>query len=78
MVPPPDAYPPQVLESQPWLEAHRGGKSHSQRKEKALIVSPPAGDTLHLFPPGRQFRKYNLPPHQDYQYLMQLPAQITM
>jgi hypothetical protein len=47
-------------------------------EEKSLIVSPPAGDTLHLFPPIKDFQKYNLPPHQDYQYLMQSPAQITM
>jgi len=46
--------------------------------ENALVVSPPAGDTLHLFPPSKAFYRYNLPPHQDYQYLMQSPAQITM
>ncbi|MFO0069237.1 MAG: phytanoyl-CoA dioxygenase family protein [Betaproteobacteria bacterium] len=46
--------------------------------DKALIVTPQAGDTLHLFPPGQKFHRYNLPPHQDYQYLMQSPRQITM
>ena len=45
--------------------------------EEAVIVSPPAGDTLHLFPPLKEFHRYNLPPHQDYQYLMQSPSQIT-
>jgi hypothetical protein len=46
--------------------------------ESALMVTPQAGDTLHLFPPGKQFQKFNLPAHQDYQYLMQSPRQITM
>jgi len=42
-----------------------------------LVASPAAGDTLHFFGPGKSFRRYNLPPHQDYQYLMQSPSQIT-
>ena len=46
--------------------------------EEALVVSPTAGDTLHFFPPSDAFHRFNLPPHQDYQYLMQSPAQITM
>jgi ectoine hydroxylase-related dioxygenase (phytanoyl-CoA dioxygenase family) len=41
------------------------------------MVTPQAGDTLHFFPPGDVFHQYNLPPHQDYQYLMQSPSQIT-
>jgi hypothetical protein len=45
--------------------------------EHAVLVSPQAGDTLHLFAPGEAFRRYNLPPHQDYQYLMQSPSQLT-
>jgi len=45
--------------------------------EKAILATPQAGDTLHFFPPGSQYFKYNLPPHQDYQYLMQSPSQIT-
>jgi hypothetical protein len=45
--------------------------------EQAVLVTPQAGDTLHFFPPGNEFYKYNLPPHQDYQYLMQSPAQVT-
>ena len=44
---------------------------------EAIMVTPQAGDTLHFFAPGEAFRRYNLPPHQDYQYLMQSPKQIT-
>lgn len=46
--------------------------------EAALLATPQAGDTLHFFPPGENFHQYNLPPHQDYQYLRQSPRQITM
>ncbi len=42
-----------------------------------LILTPPSGDTLHFFPPGNKFHKYNLPAHQDYPYLMQSPDQLT-
>ena len=45
--------------------------------EDAVIASPAAGDTLHLFMPGEEFHRYNLPVHQDYQYLMQSPRQAT-
>jgi ectoine hydroxylase-related dioxygenase (phytanoyl-CoA dioxygenase family) len=45
--------------------------------DDALIATPQAGDTLHLFPPGKVFHRYNLPPHQDYQYLLQSPQQTT-
>jgi len=44
----------------------------------AVIASPHAGDTLHLFMPGREYYKYNLPIHQDFQYLMQSPKQVTL
>ena len=46
-------------------------------KGDSILSTPQAGDTLHFFPPGEEFFKYNLPPHQDYQYLMQSPEQIT-
>ncbi len=42
------------------------------------IASPHAGDTLHFFGPGAEFKKYQLPMHQDYPYLMQSPQQVTM
>jgi ectoine hydroxylase-related dioxygenase (phytanoyl-CoA dioxygenase family) len=45
--------------------------------ENSLLGTPASGDTLHLFPPSEKFFKYNLPIHQDYQYLMQSPDQIT-
>jgi hypothetical protein len=44
---------------------------------KSLILTPPSGDTLHFFPPGGNFHRYNLPVHQDYPYLMQSPEQLT-
>ena len=43
----------------------------------AILATPSAGDTLHLFPPLAAFHRYNLPVHQDYQYLMQSPSQVT-
>lgn len=43
----------------------------------SVIGTPSAGDTLHIFPPGTDMHKYNLPIHQDYQYLMQSPKQLT-
>lgn len=43
----------------------------------SITLTPQAGDTLHFFPPGEKFHRYNLPPHQDYQYLMQSPKQMT-
>lgn len=44
----------------------------------AVLATPQAGDTLHLFMPGEEFHRYNLPVHQDYPYLMQSPAQATL
>jgi hypothetical protein len=44
----------------------------------AILATPHSGDTLHLFMPGEEFHKYNLPIHQDYQYLMQSPTQATL
>lgn len=45
---------------------------------EAVIATPQAGDTLHLFMPGEEFHRYSLPIHQDYQYLMQSPRQATL
>jgi hypothetical protein len=45
---------------------------------EAVLATPQAGDTLHLFMPGEEFHRYNLPVHQDYPYLMQSPAQATL
>jgi len=46
--------------------------------EEAVLATPQAGDTLHFFMPGEEFHRYNLPIHQDYQYLMQSPRQTTL
>ena len=46
--------------------------------DDAVLATPHAGDTLHLFMPGEEFHKYNLPVHQDYQYLMQSATQATL
>lgn len=46
--------------------------------ENAVSATPHAGDTLHLFMPGKPFHRYNLPIHQDYQFLMQSPKQTTL
>ena len=35
------------------------------------------GETLHIFPPGKENFKHNLPMHQDYPYIMQSPEQLT-
>jgi Phytanoyl-CoA dioxygenase (PhyH) len=44
----------------------------------AVVASPTLSDTLHVFPPGAENFRFNLPIHQDYPYLMQSPAQITL
>lgn len=43
----------------------------------AIMLTPHAGDTLHFFMPDKSMHRYNLPAHQDYQYLMQSPKQVT-
>jgi hypothetical protein len=45
--------------------------------EGAIIATPSLSDTLHVFPPGEDSFRFNLPIHQDYPYLLQSPAQIT-
>ena len=45
--------------------------------DNPLLVKPLKGETLHLFTPGETQYKYNLPIHQDYQYLGQSSDQIT-
>ena len=44
----------------------------------AVLASPTLSDTLHVFPPGAENFRFNLPIHQDYPYLMQSPAQLTL
>jgi hypothetical protein len=43
----------------------------------STIACPYLGETLHVFPPGEENEKYNLPIHQDYPYLMQSDRQVT-
>jgi hypothetical protein len=43
----------------------------------SLKATPPAGDTLHFFGPREAYLPYNLPIHQDFQYLMQSQEQVT-
>lgn len=43
-----------------------------------LLAFPTLSDTLHVFPPGEENYKYNLPIHQDFPYLLQSPEQITV
>ena len=43
----------------------------------ALIATPTLSDTLHVFPPGHDSYRFNLPVHQDYPYLLQSPNQVT-
>jgi hypothetical protein len=45
--------------------------------KKSIIGNPYLGETLHIFPPGKENYKHNLPMHQDYPYIMQSPEQIT-
>lgn len=47
-------------------------------KKKTLYAYPYLGETLHIFPPGRENFKYNLAIHQDYQFIMQSPDQVTV
>ncbi len=43
-----------------------------------LLATPTLSDTLHIFPPGDDNFKYNLPVHQDFPYILQSPRQITI
>lgn len=42
-----------------------------------VIATPTLSDTLHVFPPGADSYRFNLPIHQDYPYLLQSPNQVT-
>ncbi len=42
-----------------------------------VLTKPHNGETLHVFPPGDEKRKYNLPIHQDFPYLLQSPRQLS-
>ena len=42
-----------------------------------VLATPALSDTLHVFPPGKDSYRFNLPLHQDYPYLLQSPNQVT-
>jgi hypothetical protein len=44
----------------------------------SIIGFPQKGETLHIFPPGIENTKYNLPMHQDLPYILQSSKQITI
>ena len=46
--------------------------------EKSIIGFPQKGETLHIFPPGKENFKHNLPMHQDFPYILQASKQITV
>lgn len=48
-VPPPDAYPSHVLESQAWLEEHRGGKSVTELEILHGVLNNPSMEGRALF-----------------------------
>ena len=45
--------------------------------DEAVLATPTVSDTLHVFPPGADSYRFNLPMHQDYPYSLQSPAQMT-
>jgi len=46
-------------------------------EEQPIVVVPYLGETLHVFPPGEENYRYNLPIHQDFPYLLQSARQLT-
>jgi hypothetical protein len=45
---------------------------------RAVLASPTGSDNLLFFFPGEQFKRYALPLHQDFPYIMQSAAQLTV
>lgn len=48
-----------------------------QPEAPSILVRPFNGETLHVFPPGEENYRYNLPVHQDFPYLLQSEKQLT-
>lgn len=46
-------------------------------EDPSILVRPYNGETLHVFPPGEENYRYNLPIHQDFPYLLQSEKQLT-
>lgn len=51
--------------------------SSETRHRQRVLVKPARGETLHVFTPGENQYRYNLPIHQDYPYLGQSCDQLT-
>ena len=49
----------------------------TNHEHPTVLTKPHNGETLHVFPPGDENRKYNLPIHQDFPYLLQSPRQLS-
>jgi ectoine hydroxylase-related dioxygenase (phytanoyl-CoA dioxygenase family) len=45
---------------------------------QAILASPTGSDNLLFFFPGEKFKKYSLPLHQDFPYIMQSARQLTV
>jgi 1-deoxypentalenic acid 11beta-hydroxylase len=46
--------------------------------DDAILASPTGSDNLLFFFPGDKFKKYSLPLHQDFPYIMQSARQLTV
>lgn len=46
--------------------------------KEAIIATPSKSDLISFFFPNKSFVEYNLPVHQDFQYMMQSPRQIVV
>jgi Protein involved in biosynthesis of mitomycin antibiotics/polyketide fumonisin len=70
---------PQKLMSGHQLKAHPAFLALIQAifGDNALIATPTQSDTMHIFPPGSENFRFNLPIHQDFPYLLQSPRQLT-
>jgi len=68
-VPPPDAYPSNVLESQPWLEEHRGGKSVTELEILHGVLNNPHMEGRALF----YFRSFEYSSSKGGDYIASSP-----
>lgn len=68
-VPPPDAYPPHVLESQSWLEEHRGGKSVTELEILHGVLNNPYMEGRALF----YFRSFEYSSSKGGDYIASSP-----
>lgn len=69
-VPPPDAYPSNVLESQPWLEEHRGGKSVTELEILHGVLNNPHMEGRALF----YFRSFEYSSSKGGDYIASSPT----